>query len=161
MPCAPRPRPIPPCGSGRRPASRRSLADLGDQITAAAPDSSFDVAGFAVRTFGGQHAVIHPSIPVVANVTYLVDDAVYHPGDSFTVPPVEVKAVLLPIHAPWSKLSEVVDFAIAVRAPRSFQIHDGLLNDIGRNMVEGQVTRLSAPFGSAFTHLDVGDSVEI
>ena len=138
-----------------------SLADLGQQITAAEPDSTFEAAGFAVRTFGGQHAVIHASIPVVANVTYLVDDAVYHPGDSFTVPPVDVQVALVPIHAPWSKVAEVVDFAIAVRAPRSFQIHDGLLNDTGRGMVEGMVTRLSAPFGSSFEHLDVGRSVEL
>ena len=138
-----------------------SLSDLGAQVTAAAPDSAFEAAGFAVKTFGGQHAVIHPSMGVVANVTYLVDDAVYHPGDSFTVPPVDVKVALVPIHAPWSKLSEVVDFAIAVRAPRSFQIHDGLLNDTGRGMVEGMVTRLSAPFGSTFAHLDAGESVEV
>ena len=138
-----------------------SHADLAARITAAEPDTAFEAAGFAVRTFGGQHAIIHPSIPAVANVAYLVDDSVYHPGDSFTVPATDVQVALLPIHAPWSKLAEVVDFAIAVRAPRTFQIHDGLLNDIGRGMVEGQVTRLSAPFGSTFAHLDVDASVEL
>ena len=44
-----------------------------------------------MRTFGGQHALIHPSIPIVANVGYLIDDAVYHPGDSFIVPPSAVE----------------------------------------------------------------------
>jgi L-ascorbate metabolism protein UlaG (beta-lactamase superfamily) len=132
-----------------------------DRVTAAEPGSQFDVAGFDVRTFGGQHAVIHLLMPVVANVCYLVDGAVYHPGDSFTVPSEPVQALLIPIHAPWSKISEVIDFAIAVRAPQAFQIHDVLLNDAGRGMVEGLVTQLSAPFGTTFRHLDVGDAVEL
>jgi L-ascorbate metabolism protein UlaG (beta-lactamase superfamily) len=138
-----------------------TLADLGDRVTAAEPDSGFDAAGFDVRTFGGQHAVIHLLLPVVANVCYLIDGAVFHPGDSFTVPNEPVQALLIPIHAPWSKISEVIDFAIAVRAPQAFQIHDGLLNDAGRGMVEGMVTRFGAPFGTTFRHLDVGESVEL
>jgi L-ascorbate metabolism protein UlaG (beta-lactamase superfamily) len=131
------------------------------RVTTAEPESGFTAAGFDVRTFGGQHAVIHLLLPVVSNVCYLIDGAVYHPGDSFTVPSEPVQAVLIPIHAPWSKVSEVIDFAIAVRAPQAFQIHDGLLNDTGRGMVEGLTTRLSAPFGTTFRHLDVGESVEL
>ena len=138
-----------------------TLPDARDRVTTAEPESGFTAAGFDVRTFGGQHAVIHLLLPVVANICYLIDGAVYHPGDSFTVPSAPVSALLVPIHAPWSKISEVIDFAIAVRAPQAFQIHDGLLNDTGRAMVEGLVTRLSAPFGTTFRHLDVGDSVEL
>ncbi len=40
-----------------------TLADLGDRVTASAPGESFEAAGFSVRTFGGQHAVIHPLDP--------------------------------------------------------------------------------------------------
>lgn len=138
-----------------------SLADLGDRVSTAEPDSKFTAAGFDVRTFGGQHAVIHLLLPVVANVGYLVDGAVYHPGDSFTVPTEPVEALLVPIHAPWSKLNEVVDFVIAVRAPLAFPIHDGLLNDLGSGMVEGHIARFGAPFGTTFRHLDVGESVEL
>jgi L-ascorbate metabolism protein UlaG (beta-lactamase superfamily) len=139
----------------------QSLADLGERVGTAEPDSRFSAAGFDIATFGGQHAVIHPLLPVVANVTFLVDDTVYHPGDSFTVPPVAVPVLLVPIHAPWSRISEVIDFVIAVRAPQAFQIHDGLLNDIGRGMVEGHVTRFGAQYGSTFRHLDVNESVDL
>ena len=142
-------------------AVAESLADLGGRVTTAEPDRAFDAAGFSVRTFGGQHAVIHPLLPIVANVAYLLDDAVFHPGDSFTVPTADVKALLVPIHAPWSKISEVIDFVISVRAPQAFQIHDGLLNDAGRGMVEGHVTRFGAQFGTTFRHLDVRESVEL
>lgn len=133
----------------------------GDRVHAVAGGESFTVAGQEIRTFGGQHALIHPLIPVVANVGFLVGD-VYHPGDSFIVPEgVEVGTLLVPVHAPWSKLGEVVDFVASVRAPRAFQIHDALLNEVGLGMVEGHVTRLGTRYGSAFRHLAVGESTEV
>ena len=144
------------------PASVAStLGDRGDQVVSVAPGESFDAGGFTVQTFGGQHAVIHSSIPVITNVAYLVDAAVYHPGDSFAVPSAPVATLLVPVHAPWSKIAEVIDFAIAVRAPRMHQIHDGLLNEIGIGMVEGHVTRIGAQYGSQFAHLAVGEATEV
>ncbi len=134
----------------------------GDRIHAVAGGEEFSAAGFDVRTFGGQHALIHPLIPMVANVGYLVGGAVYHPGDSFIVPHgVDVGTLLVPVHAPWSKLAEVVDFVASVRAPRAFQIHDALLNDTGLGMVEGHVTRLGARYGTEFRHLQVRAAVEL
>jgi hypothetical protein len=127
-----------------------------------APGEEFEAAGFAIRSFGGQHALIHPQIPVVANVGYVVDANVYHPGDSFIVPDgVEVQTLLVPIHAPWNKVGEVVDFVIGVRAPQAFPIHDALLNESGRGLVEGHVTRIGAKYGSKYRHLASGDSVEV
>ncbi|MDQ0735461.1 MBL fold metallo-hydrolase [Arthrobacter agilis] len=134
----------------------------GDRIHAVGGGEEFSAAGVDVRTFGGQHALIHPLIPLVANVGFLVGGTVYHPGDSFIVPEgVEVRTLLVPVHAPWSKLAEVVDFVTSVRAPRAFQIHDALLNETGLGMVEGHVTRLGARYGTTFRHLDVRSSVEL
>ena len=138
-----------------------TLADLGEQVVTVPPGESFDAAGFDVKTFGGQHAVTHPTIPVVANLGYLVDDTVYHPGDSLIVPPVPIGTLLAPLHAPWSKTAEVIDFVVAVRAAHVHQIHDGLLNDIGLGFVEGHVSRIGAEYGSEFSHLKVGASVGV
>lgn len=133
-----------------------------DRIHAVEPGTAFEAAGFQLRTFGGQHALIHPQIPVVANIGYLVDDNLYHPGDSFTVPDgVEVRTLLVPLHAPWSKTAEVVDFVAAVRAPRAFQVHDGLLNDNGLGLVESHVRRIGARYGTEYVHLAPRESVEI
>jgi L-ascorbate metabolism protein UlaG (beta-lactamase superfamily) len=136
------------------------LRDLGEQVVTAVPESTFDAAGFEVRTFGGQHALIHPTIPVVSNLGYLVA-GVYHPGDSLIVPPAPVETLLAPIHAPWSKSAEVIDFVISVRAPHVYQIHDGLLTPPGLQLVEGHVGRLGAEHGSEFRHLDVRQSVSL
>jgi L-ascorbate metabolism protein UlaG (beta-lactamase superfamily) len=138
-----------------------ALADLGEQVVAVSPGESFSPVGFAVRTFGGQHAVVHPSVPVVANVAYLIEDAVYHPGDSLIVPPAPVRVLLAPIHAPWSKVAEVIDFVVSVRAPHTFQIHEGLLNDAGLGLVENHLSRFGAEHGSEFRHLKATESVDV
>lgn len=134
----------------------------GDRVHAVEPGSSFETAGFAIRSFGGQHALIHPQIPVVANIGYLVDDNVYHPGDSFIVPDgVQVGTLLVPIHAPWSKVGEVVDFVIGVRAPKAYPVHDGLLNEIGRGFVEAHVKRIGAKYGTTYESLSTRESVDV
>lgn len=143
-------------------AALREESDVAVRVHTAESDSGFDAAGFSVRTFGGQHAVIHAQIPVVANIGYLIDDNVFHPGDSFVVPDgIDVKTLLVPIHAPWSKVGEVVDFVISVRAPRAFPVHDALLNELGRGIVEGHVTRIGARYGTSYRRLAPRDSVEV
>lgn len=141
---------------------REKASDAGSRIHAVSPGEDFEAAGFAVRSFGGQHALIHPQIPVVANIGYLVDSNVYHPGDSFIVPDgLAVRTLLVPIHAPWNKVGEVVDFVIGVRAPKAFPIHDALLSPPGLGLVEGHVTRFGAKYGTEYRHLSSGDSVEV
>jgi len=132
------------------------------RIHAVNPGSTFQAAGFTIRSFGGQHALIHPQIPVVANIGYLIDDNVYHPGDSFVIPDgISVQTLLVPLHAPWSKSAEVLDFVIGVRAPRAFQIHDALLNENGLKVVEGHVQRIGAKYGTEYTHLAARESVDV
>lgn len=141
--------------------------ELGDddgagRVHAIEPEQAYTIAGFEVQTFGGQHALIHPHIPVVKNIGYLIDSSLYHPGDSFIVPHgVQVQTLLVPVHAPWSKTAEVIDFVTSVRAPRAHQIHDALLNETGLSMVEGHVSRLGKHHGTDFEHLEPGQSMEI
>lgn len=140
----------------------RGHAVLADRLTAVGPGESFVAGGLRVRTFGGQHALIHSSIPVVSNVGYLIEDGIYHPGDSYVVPTASVEALLVPINAPWAKVSETADFVVSVRAPKAFQIHDGLISDIGRGGYEGMLNRVLEPYGmTRFQHLDPKDSVSL
>lgn len=141
---------------------RKEVPDAAARVHAVEPGQAFDAAGFGVRSFGGQHALIHPQIPVVANIGYLVDGDVYHPGDSFIIPDgISVRTLLVPVHAPWNKISEVVDFVIGVRAGRAFPIHDGLLNETGIGLIEGHVKRIGAKYGTEYKHLSSGESVDL
>ncbi|MFJ8576938.1 MBL fold metallo-hydrolase [Micromonospora sp. NPDC093277] len=127
------------------PASLASLlGDAAEALVVVAPGESFTAAGVPVRAYGGQHAVIHPDIPLIQNVGYLFNDVVYHPGDSLVVPDdVQVDTLFAPIHAPWSKFSEVVDFIRAVAPRRAYALHDGLLNGNGFGVYDRQYTALS------------------
>jgi L-ascorbate metabolism protein UlaG (beta-lactamase superfamily) len=136
------------------PAVAATLAEFGEQVVAVEANESFDAAGFSVRTFGGQHAVIHPLVPLVANVGYLVDGTVFHPGDSFTVAPVPVSTLLLPATAPWSKLSEVIDYAIAVRAPHAYPIHDFMVNEAYGSILQRVLVPIVERFGVEFGSWD-------
>lgn len=141
---------------------REAAPSAAERIHTAEPESAFEAAGFRIRTFGSQHALIHASIPVVANIGYLVDGEVFHPGDSFTVPHgVDVPTLLVPIYAPWSKVGEVLDFLISVRAPRAFPIHNAPINEIGHTLVEAHAKRVGALYGTEYAHLEPRESVEL
>jgi len=141
----------------------RELApEAAARIHAAAPQTRFSVPGFEIRTYGGQHALIHPHIPIVDNIGYLIDDEVYHPGDALVVPHRQhVPTLLVPVHAPWSKTSEVIDFITSVRADRAYPIHDGLLNTMGQGLVEKHLSRFGELYGTRYEHLEPGQSVTV
>ena len=143
------------------PAVLPQLEAVAGAVTAVEPGAEFSAAGFDVRTYGGQHAVIHPDIPRIANLGYLITDGtanLYHPGDSFVVPEGEaVETLFVPLHAPWAKLSESVDFVRAVAPERAFALHDALLKDFGAAVYDRQIDSLS---GTKYAHLAPGTLID-
>ncbi|GHF38611.1 MBL fold metallo-hydrolase [Streptomyces griseosporeus] len=137
------------------------LDGLGGRVTAVGEGDAFTAAGFDVRVYGTWHAVIHPDIPRVGNIGFLVDAALFHPGDALTVPDTAVDTLLLPVHGPWSTTGQLVDYVRAVAPQRSYAIHDGALNDIGTAMVGGLLGDNGPGTGAPYRHLTAGTSVEI
>jgi L-ascorbate metabolism protein UlaG (beta-lactamase superfamily) len=118
----------------------------------------FSAAGMRIRAYGGLHAEIHPDVPRVANLGFLVEETVYHPGDSFDVPAgANVETLFVPISAPWLKISEAVDFVRAVAPRRAYALHDCLLSDAGFQVTDGNMARLS---GCDYARLAAGESVD-
>jgi L-ascorbate metabolism protein UlaG (beta-lactamase superfamily) len=101
------------------------LSDIDHEVIA--PGESVQVGGSRVDVLGGDHAVIHPDIPIVPNNAYLIDGKWLHPGDSFTEPPSPVDVLFLPTGAPWLKLSEAVDYLRAVAPRVAVPIHEAVL----------------------------------
>ncbi|WP_426510070.1 MBL fold metallo-hydrolase [Dactylosporangium sp. McL0621] len=135
------------------------LTDLDADVFAVNPGDIFVAAGMTVRAHGGRHAVIHPDIPQIVNVGFVIDapsGPIYHPGDSFHVPDEEIATLFVPVSAPWLKLAESIDFARAVKPERAFALHDSLLVDAGQQMVTGHMTRLS---GTHYTRLEPGQTI--
>ncbi|GAA3225169.1 MBL fold metallo-hydrolase [Dactylosporangium siamense] len=135
------------------------LADLDADLYAVAPGDTFVAAGMTVRAHGGRHAVIHPDIPRIVNVGFVIDTPdgpLYHPGDAFHVPDEEIATLFVPVSAPWLKLAEAIDFTRDVAPERAFALHDSLLVDAGQQMVTGHMTRLS---GTRYARLEPGTSI--
>ncbi len=123
-----------------------------------APGDALDVAGARVQVLGGEHAVIHPDVPVIPNNAYLVDGTHLHPGDAFPAVPGPVDVLFLPTAAPWLKLSEAVDHLRAVAPRTAVPIHQGLL--ARPQVFYGLLTTL-APEGTDVRVLDPGAAVEL
>ena len=118
---------------------------LAGRVHAVASGDTFTAAGFAVEVFGTLHAVVHRDLPRAANVAYLLDGAVLHPGDSLTVPPRKVDLLLVPIAAPWLRLGDVVDYIRTVAPRVAVPIHDAICSPAGLGLVD----RLLGPQGIA------------
>lgn len=64
-------------------------------VNAVQAGQTFTAAGFAVRAVGGVHAAVLPDQPASPNLGYVIDDAVYHPGDALTLPDSAIDTLLI------------------------------------------------------------------
>jgi L-ascorbate metabolism protein UlaG (beta-lactamase superfamily) len=100
--------------------------DHGVEAAVAGAGDTYDV-GVPVEVVGDLHAQIHPDIPRVPNIGYLVDNRLLHPGDSLEVRDRQVEILALPTMAPWMRLADAVDFMRAVAPRTAVPVHEGLL----------------------------------
>ncbi|MEV8532607.1 MBL fold metallo-hydrolase [Streptomyces sp. NPDC051211] len=143
-----------------------TLRSVAEQLSAAYPGrvhtvghgDTFTAAGFDVQVHGELHAVIHPDLPRVTNVGYLVDGSLFHPGDALTVPDAPVETLMLPVHAPWNKISEVIDYVREVKPLRAVDIHDAYLADLARPIYDMALDKLG---GAPHSRLTAGDSAAL
>lgn len=137
---------------------RAEAPDVAERVTVVRPGERID-PGVPTTVVGTKHAVIHPEMKHFDNSGYLLeagDTRVFHPGDALTVPDAEVDVLLLPVSAPWLKVSECIDFARDVGAPRSVAIHDKVYSEVGLGIVDGHLQRMLAERGQRYTRLPEG-----
>ncbi|MFF1962769.1 MBL fold metallo-hydrolase [Streptomyces sp. NPDC058232] len=140
-----------------------TLRSVAEQLSAAFPGrvhtvghgDTFTAAGFDVQVHGELHAVIHPDIPQITNIGFLLEGSLFHPGDALTVPDHPVDTLMLPVMAPWNKISEVIDYVREVKPRRAIDIHDALLTDLARPIYDRQIGSLG---GADHGRLTPGDS---
>ena len=107
-------------------ATTTLLTERGITVTTVTEGDRLDI-GTEVTVHGINHAVIHPDVPVIPNVGYLVSGRLFHPGDAFTVPTVPVDVLCLPTGAPWLKVAEAVDYLRRVAPRLAVPIHEAVL----------------------------------
>jgi L-ascorbate metabolism protein UlaG (beta-lactamase superfamily) len=115
------------------------VVHVGDQLS---------VGELTIRALGGRHAVIHPEIPVIANISYLVGDSdhparLMHPGDALFVPDEPVDVLATPAAAPWMKISEAVEYLRAVAPARAVPIHQGIIAPNARSIYHNRLSEMT------------------
>ena len=117
------------------------------------------VSGFLIEGYGEKHAEILPSMAVVPNTGFLINEKLFFPGDAFYNPKREIEALALPVCGPWLKLSEAIAYAKEVDPHIAFPIHDGMLKIAGpfHRLPEAELTKA----GIEFRVLTNGQSMKI
>ncbi|MFJ3309596.1 MBL fold metallo-hydrolase [Streptomyces sp. NPDC086549] len=126
------------------------------EVVGVSSGTKFIAADFRVRAVGGRHAFIYDGQPDCANLGYIIDEAIYHPGDSLHVPEQPIETLLVPAQGSWMKTAEAIDFVKAVKPQRAFAIHDAQINDRGLSSVNGWLTEET---NNGYRYLRPGESV--
>ncbi|MCI3270696.1 MBL fold metallo-hydrolase [Streptomyces cylindrosporus] len=133
----------------------------GGRVTVVGDGDAFDIEGIGVEAHGELHAPTHPDLPRVTNVGFLVDGAVFHPGDAFTVPSRPVDTLLVPVHGPWSKTGEIIDYVREIKPRHALSIHDGGLSEGGNALTDSLLTAGVRDSATDYLRVAAGAGMEL
>jgi L-ascorbate metabolism protein UlaG (beta-lactamase superfamily) len=128
-------------------ADPATAEQLGPPWQAVQVGDAFTVGTLTIRGAGGRHAVIHPELPVIDNISYLIDDGdrrarLMHPGDALFVPDEPVDVLATPAAAPWMSIAEAVDYLRAVAPQQAVPIHQGIIAPDARGIYHGRLSEM-------------------
>ncbi|MEN9753382.1 MAG: hypothetical protein RL670_1073 [Actinomycetota bacterium] len=130
----------------------------GYQTTAVYHGDHYEFGGFTIDFFGDLHEVIHRSIPVIQNRGVLINNKLYYPGDSYTLPDLTVEYLAVPTSAPWLRIAEVIDFVAAIKPKHAFATHNIHLSEQGHALNNSRVQATAEANGGDFRFLQPGES---
>jgi L-ascorbate metabolism protein UlaG (beta-lactamase superfamily) len=107
-------------------AVQKLLADKGIKSELLLDKQQTTINGVKFEGCGEKHALLHSSIPQSDNTGYIISDRFFYPGDALTIPHKQVEILAAPISGPWTKLSESIDYILAVKPKFWFPVHDGM-----------------------------------
>jgi L-ascorbate metabolism protein UlaG (beta-lactamase superfamily) len=129
------------------------------KYTKVSDGESIKIGELEINGYGTKHALIYKDFEQVENTGYFFENRLYIPGDAFHNPKVPVEILAVPIGAPWSKISESIDYILDVKPKIAFPVHDGNLI-----RTQGLVVRLPQLMlektNIIFTSLELGKDVE-
>lgn len=131
------------------------------EFTVTLPGEHAQAGPFDLRFYGGRHAEIHASIPLIANVGVLVNHSFFYGGDALEPPGVPVDMLAVPLSGPWLKMGEMMDYVLAVQPNHTFGVHDLLNSPFGNNMASTRLTWATEQIGGTHVEAGVGDTVHV
>ncbi len=109
--------------------------------------------------FGREHALMHAALPLVQNTGYFIAERLFYPGDAFTNPNRAVEILALPVAGPWMKLSEAIDYALALKPKLCSPVPDAILKAPGP--VHFRPPQVLTPAGIEFQVFELGKEYEV
>ena len=107
------------------------------QTIAVDAGDTINISEFSLKFIGRVHSTIHEDFhPEFQNVGVIINDSIYHPGDSLALPEQPIKVLSLPIAAPWAKVSDTMDFMLNIKPEIAFPSHDAFLNKNGIDLYD-------------------------
>ncbi len=85
--------------------------------------------GVVIEGMGKDHAIIWGDFGKCENTGYFIGNKLFYPGDSFYNPKRPVDTLALPVAGPWMKMSEAIDYLLAVKPKKAFPVHDAILSN--------------------------------
>jgi L-ascorbate metabolism protein UlaG (beta-lactamase superfamily) len=140
--------------------SAGALGEAGADVEVVHDGDELTLGGLGLRVAGRDHAIIHPDIPIVPNVGYLVGGRLYHPGDALTEPGEPVEMLAVPAGAPWLLLADAVDYLRRVAPRVAVPVHERVLSEAGIKVHYGRLEELRGST-TTFLVLDDGKPVEL
>lgn len=122
---------------------------------------SHAVGGFKLDFFGKDHAAIIPGQIPCENIGVVVDEKVVNPGDSFDLPNIKPEVLFVPIAAPWSKVSESIDFAKKAKPDIAIPVHDAVLSELGKKFNNNWLSKACDEIGAKLIVLEPNSSFEV
>lgn len=140
-----------------------AVADMAGRVsvTVVSAGSTIQAGPFTLSFVGGQHAHIHPTFGPMANLGVVVNDTIFHPGDSYTLPPSPVLMAAVPIGGPWHKLEETIDWLSAFTPPLMVNLHDAFLAEAGQRMAATVLTDVATGWGGRYAALRPGEFLDL
>ncbi len=145
-----------------------SEPQLASQMNRMHSGEAMHFGAVSVTPVGEQHALIHEYAPRPGNLGVVVkaegEPSLYHPGDALDVEHealADLDLLCVPINAPWARVADTVAFVRRLSPRRVVPIHDGLLNDAGRQMYLGHVANFGADTGIEVVDLKGAGPTEV
>lgn len=121
---------------------------------------SFGYKGLMLSGHGSLHEIIHPEIPGVVNVGYMIGERLFVPGDSFEHDAINPEILALPVAGPWMNIHTALDYCIRLNPKKCFPVHDGVLSEFGKGVIGRVVPRVLNNHGISFADLELNTETD-
>lgn len=125
------------------------------------PGATYEVGAFKIACFGGKHAEIHSSIPVIDNLGVVINGKLAYAGDNYDLPDGPVEALAVPKYGPWMRMAESMDFLAEVKPKFAFGVHEMLLAMPGKQLATTRLREIAESVGANYLDLAPYESFEL